>query len=168
MKRRVFGLFVLPVFLLISAFAISNSSPSVLDMSGYVLLDDNKVEGAVVKLYQDNMIVNKISTKKNGRFRFMLFSDYEYMLEISYKDCVNERVYVNTKNKGDMDDKYFFEFIADLMKLKEFEGVDMSNLDFPTAIIKYDADEDEYVHDKVYSKNVRADLRKMKEEASNR
>lgn len=148
-----------------SAFALLKVNPSILDISGYILMDDKKVEGAMVKLYQDNLIVDKMSTKKNGKFRFMLFSNSEYMIEISKPDCVAERVYVSTKNEGTMDDKYYFEFIADLMKLKEFDGVDVSNLDFPTAIIKYDKGDDEYVHDKVYSRNVRADLRAMKEKA---
>jgi len=149
----------------LSAFALLKVAPSVLDISGYILLDDKKVEGAIVKLYQDNLIVDKLSTKKNGKFRFMLFSDSEYMIEVSKQDCVDERIYISTKNEGTMDDKYYFEFIADLMKLKEFKGINFSNLDFPTAIIKYDKDDDEYVHDKVYSKNVRADLRAMKEKA---
>lgn len=167
MRRVVKYFLILFGFIVFSAFIWLNTSPSVLDVSGYVLLDNNKVEGAIVKLYQDNIIVDKLITKKNGKFRFLLFSNFEYMLEISKPECVSERIYVNTKNEGDMDDKYYFEFVADLMKLKEFEGVDMSNLDYPTAIIKYDFDEDEYVHDKVYSKNVRADLRKMKEQKTN-
>lgn len=167
MRRVVKYFLILFGFIVFSAFIRLNTSPSVLDVSGYVLLDNNKVEGAIVKLYQDNIIVDKLITKKNGKFRFLLFSNFEYMLEISKPECVSERIYVNTKNEGDMDDKYYFEFVADLMKLKEFEGVNMSNLDYPTAIIKYDFDEDEYVHDKVYSKNVKADLRKMKEQKTN-
>jgi hypothetical protein len=165
MKRIVRVSVFFTVLILLSAFSsIISVNPSILDASGYVLEDDKKVEGAIVKLYQDNLIVDKLSTKKNGRFRFMLFSDMEYMIEIDKTDCVKERIYLSTKNGGDLADKYYFEFVVDLMKLKEFEGIDVSNLDFPTAIISYDADADEYVHDKMYSKSVRADLRKMKEE----
>lgn len=158
------SLFFIPIILFSAFSKMISVNPSVLDASGYVLEDDKKVEGAMVQLYQDNLIVDKLSTKKNGRFRFMLFSNSEYMIEISKPDCVKERVYISTKNEGDLADKYYFEFAVDLMKLKDFEGVDVSNLDFPTAVINYDADADEYVHDKLYSKSVRADLRRMKEE----
>ena len=165
MKRVIKGFLFLAVFVLFSAFMKQlKVNPSVLDASGYILESDKKVEGAIVRLYQDNLIVDKLSTKKNGKFRFMLFSNSEYMIEINKTDCVQERVYLSTKNEGAMANKYYFEFVVDLMKLKEFEGVDVSNLDFPTALIKYDMDADEYVHDKMYSRNVRADLRKLKEE----
>jgi hypothetical protein len=158
------SLFFIPIILFSAFSSMMSVNPSVLDASGYILEDDKKVEGAIVKLYQDNLIVDKLSTKKNGKFRFILFSNSEYMIEINKTDCVPERVYLSTKNAGDLADKYYFEFVVDLMKLKEFEGVDVSNLDFPTAVINYDADKDEYVHDKMYSRSVRADLRKMKEE----
>lgn len=165
MKQAVRTSLFLGVIILFSAFSnMMSVNPSVLDVSGYVLEDDKKVEGAMVQLYQDNLIVDKLSTKKNGRFRFMLFSNSEYMIEIKKTNCVPERVYLSTKNSGNLADKYYFEFVVDLMKLKEFEGVDVSNLDFPTAVINYDSDADEYVHDKMYSKSVRADLRRMKEE----
>lgn len=57
--------------------------PSILEMSGYVLKEDKKMEGALVKLYQNNTIVNKMLTKSNARFKFLLFSDNEYMIEVS-------------------------------------------------------------------------------------
>ena len=165
MKRIIRAALFSTSIILFSAFSSMIAvNPSVLDASGYVLEDDKKVEGAIVKLYQDNLVVDKLSTKKNGKFRFMLFSNSEYMIEINKTDCVPERVYLSTKNEGNLADKYYFEFVVDLMKLKEFEGVDVSNLDFPTAVINYDVDADEYVHDKMYSKSVRADLRRMKEE----
>lgn len=138
--------------------------PSVLEMSGFVFQDEKKVEGALVKLYQNNTIVNKILTKSNARFKFLLFSDNEYMIEVSKQGVMDERVYINTKNNGDLDDKYYFEFIVDLVDENKYKNVDASVLDFPTAIIKYDAGEDEYVHDKGYTQQVRNDLKKMNEQ----
>lgn len=138
--------------------------PSVLDMSGYILFNDKKVEGALVKLYENNVIVNKMQTKANARFRFMLFSNNEYMIEVSKQGFMDERVYINTKTNADLLDKYFFEFIVDLVDENKYKNVDASSLDFPTAIIKYDAGEDDYVHDKGYSQQVRNDLKKLNEQ----
>lgn len=140
------------------------AKPSVLDMSGYVLFNDKKVEGALVKLYENNIVVNKMQTKSNARFRFMLFSNNEYMIEISKQGYMDERVYINTKTNADLLDKYFFEFIVDLVDENKYKNVDASSLDFPTAIIKYDAGEDDYVHDKGYSQQVRNDLKKLNDQ----
>lgn len=149
---------------LISFVSKMGVKPSVLEMSGYVLKDEKKIEGALVKLYQNNTIVNKALTKSNARFKFLLFSDNEYMIEVSKAGMMDERVYINTKNTGDLDDKYFFEFIIDLIDADKYKNVDASSLDFPTAIIKYDAGEDEYVHDKGYTMQVRNDMKKMNEQ----
>ncbi|MCB0381446.1 MAG: hypothetical protein KDD24_09335, partial [Flavobacteriales bacterium] len=58
----------------------------------------------------------------------------------------------------------YFEFIVDLIDADKYKNVDASVLDFPTAIIKYDAGEDEYVHDKGYTMQVRNDMKKMNEQ----
>lgn len=163
-KILVFSLAAIALVGLSSFVKTYMASPSVLDMSGYVLHNEKKVEGALVKLYENNVIVNKMQTKANSRFRFLLFSNNEYMIEISKQGFMDERVYINTKSNADMDDKYFFEFIVDLVDENKYKNVDASSLDFPTAIIKYDLGEDDYVHDKGYSQQVRNDLKKLNEQ----
>lgn len=163
-------IFIYSILALLSIFCFSSfiksyiAKPSVLDMSGYILYNDKKVEGALVKLYENNVIVNKMQTKANARFRFMLFSNNEYMIEVSKIGFMDERVYINTKTNADLLDKYFFEFIVDLVDENKYKNVDASSLDFPTAIIKYDVGEDDYVHDKGYSLQVRNDLKKLNEQ----
>jgi hypothetical protein len=165
MKKVVIFPLVVVALLTFSSFVKTYlASPSVLDMSGYVLYNEKKVEGAMVKLYENNVIVNKMQTKANSRFRFLLFSNNEYMIEISKQGFMDERVYINTKSNADMADKYFFEFIVDLVDENKYKNVDASSLDFPTAIIKYDLGEDDYVHDKGYSQQVRNDLKKLNEQ----
>lgn len=165
MKKVILYPTVVVLFVtLISFISKISVKPSVLEMSGYVLKDEKKIEGALVKLYQNNTIVNKMLTKSNARFKFLLFSDNEYMIEVSKAGMMDERVYINTKNTGDLDDKYYFEFIIDLIDANKYKNVDASSLDFPTAIIKYDAGEDEYVHDKGYTMQVRNDMKKMNEQ----
>ena len=53
----------------------------------------------------------------------------------------------------------------DLINAKRFKGVDVSDLDFPTALIKYDKSKGEYAHDAEYSKQVKQDLKRLREEA---
>lgn len=169
MKKIYLYSVILITVVTLSSFAIFLAlKASVLELSGYVMKDDKKVEGSLVKLYQNNVIVSKMLTKSNARFKFLLFSDNEYMVEVTKEGDMEERVYINTKSAVDLDDKYFFEFIVDLTDADKYKNIDASSLDFPTAIIKYDAGEDEYVHDKGYSQQVRNDLKKMNDKLNSK
>lgn len=160
---------VIAILLLLSSFAkYYMAKASVLEMSGYILFEDKKVEGAIVKLYQNNVIVNKLNTKINARFKFLLFSENEYMIEVSKEGMMDSRIYINTKNNGFLDDKYYFEFIVDMLDASKYKNIDASDLDFPTAIIKYDAGEDEYVHDIAYTSKVKKDLKRMNDDLNNK
>ena len=87
------------------------------------------------------------------------------MIEVAKAGSITERIQISTKEKTEFGGKYLYEFRVDLMKASKFKGVDISNLDFPTAIIKYDAEEGEYLHDADYGRQVKADLKKLKTEA---
>lgn len=137
---------------------------SSLQVKGHVLKNDVRINDAGVRLYQNNKIVQKAMTKK-GKFEFILFSDMEYMVEIFKSGCVTERIQISTKEKTEFTGKYTYEFQVDLMDLKKFKGVDISDLDFPTALIKYDAEEGEYMHDVVYSNTVKKELTRLRAEA---
>ena len=140
---------------------------SSLEIKGYVFEEDKKVDDALVKLYQNNKIVQMTKTKKS-KFQFILFTGMQYMVEVIKEGSVSERIQISTKEKTEFGGKYTYEFRVDLMKADKFKGVDISNLDFPTAIIKYDAEEGEYMHDEAYSKEVRLDLKKLKQEAKSK
>jgi len=144
------------------------SKSSVLELKGVVAYNETKAEKANIKLYQGNNVVGRHSTKKNGKFQFVLFSNFEYMIEIEKSGFITERISISTINDGKgMRNSYLFEFWVDLMSESEFKGVDVSSLDFPTALIKYNYEEDEYIHDKEYSNQVKKDLFKLKERAAN-
>lgn len=137
---------------------------SSLEIRGYVYEDEKKVDQALVKLYQNNKMVQMSKTKKS-KFQFILFSGMQYMVEISKQGSISERIQISTKEKTEFGGKYLYEFRVDLMKSSKYKGLDVSNLDFPTAIIQYDIDEGEYMHDEAYGKQVRADLKKLNQEA---
>jgi hypothetical protein len=149
--------------LLLTEYIIKSS---VLEVKGYVLHKDDNVEAATIKLYQNNRIVKKMTTKKNGKFQFILFSDLEYTIEIEKKSMVTERIQVSTKTKTEFGGKYLYEFRVDLLSANKFKGVDVSNLDYPTALIKYNPEEGEYSHDEEYAVFVKAEMKKLKAEAA--
>jgi hypothetical protein len=140
---------------------------SSLEIKGYVFESDKKVDGALVKLYQNNKIVQMTKTKKS-KFQFILFTGMQYMVEVDKAGFISERIQISTKEKTEFGGKYTYEFRVDLIDADKFKGIDVSNLDFPTAIIKYDEGEGEYMHDANYSKQVRTDLKALKIEAKSK
>ncbi len=165
---RVFKLLlVIPLVILLSAknHLMLTEKTSTLEIKGYVYQNDEKAEDAEVRLYQNNKVVQRINIKKGGKFQFILFSGLAYMVEIIKEDYVTERIQISTKEKTEFNGKYLYEFRVDLKDIKSFKGVDISNLDFPTALIKYNAEEGEYMHDAVYTEKVRLELKKLKAEA---
>jgi hypothetical protein len=159
------GLFILLIFLC-SAIkpALKYAKPSSLEIKGYVFEKNEKVNDAEVKLYQNNKIV-KITTTKNSKFQFILFTGMRYMIELNKPDCVSERIQISTLEKTAFSGKYTYKFRVDLLKVTKFTGVDISDLDFPTAIIKYNKDEGEYMHDKSYTRMAKKELQKLKQAA---
>ena len=138
---------------------------SILEIRGYVVHKDKNIEKASIKLYQNNKIVQMMNTKKGGKFQFMLFSGMKYMVEINKPGFITERIQISTEEKTEFNGKYLYEFRVGLINSNKFKGVDISNLDFPTALIKYNISEGEYSHDAKYSKFVRAEMRKLQEKA---
>lgn len=136
---------------------------SLLEIKGHTYHGEERIEKAFVKLYQNNKVVQVMYTKKNGKFGFILFSGIQYVVEVSKPGYVSERIQISTKEETKSNGKYFYEFKIDLMSLKKIKGIDISSLDFPTAIIKYNKKAGEYLHDKAYSKIVKAELKKLKE-----
>ncbi|MDF1671915.1 MAG: hypothetical protein P1U41_00280 [Vicingaceae bacterium] len=164
-KVYSFALVIILFAILIGARApYAPAKSSSLEIKGYVFKGDEKVSDALVSLYQNNQVVQKEIIKKS-KFQFILFSDMRYMVEISKEGCVTERIQISTKEKTEYSGKYLYEFKVDLMDLKKFKGIDISDLDFPTALIKYDPKEGEYLHDLSYSQQVKDELKKLKAEA---
>lgn len=166
-KVIIISLLIALQFFLIGAKVPPPTKPSSLEIKGYVFKNEDKVDKALVQLYQNNKVVQKAYTKKS-KFQFILFSDMRYMVEISMDGCITERIQISTKEKTEFGGKYLYEFRVDMMDEDKFKGVDISDLDFPTALIQYDKEEGEYLHDQAYSNQVKKELKKLKAAAKNK
>ncbi len=157
----------LTALLFISLFLFSSfSGTNVLEIKGHVNHNEKSIEKVMVVLYQNNKAVNKLFTKKNGKFQFVLFSNINYTIEVSKNSFINEKIQISTKNNKANRGKYFYEFKIDLTKRSKFKGVDISSLDFPTALIEYNPSKGEYEHNKKYAKYVKSEFKKLKETAA--
>jgi hypothetical protein len=138
--------------------------PSILEIKGYVNHGEEEVENAIVLLFQNNKVVKKITTKKNGKFQFLLFRDLKYVIEVLKDGFIDERIDVSTKESTDFSNKkYLYEFSIDLMKTDEFSGLGLTSFDFPSAKIIYSIEDDEYTYDSYYHKKNKLRIKKLKE-----
>lgn len=168
MNYLKFSILAIGCVLLTGFTYLYNNKSSSLEVKGYIFHNETKIENAIVKLYQENSIAQKIRTKKSGKFQFLLFSNMDYTVEIEMGNYVTERIKISTKAETEFGGKYLYEFRVDLMKASKFKGVDISNLDFPTAMIRYDAQLGEYAHDKTYAEEVKVEMKRLKSEARNK
>jgi len=107
----------LTALLFISLFLFSSfSGTNVLEIKGHVNHNEKSIEKVMVVLYQNNKAVNKLFTKKNGKFQFVLFSNINYTIEVSKNSFINEKIQISTKNNKANRGKYFYEFKIDLTK----------------------------------------------------
>jgi hypothetical protein len=137
--------------------------PSVLEVKGYVYEGDEKMDGALVQLYQNEKVVKKILTKGNAKFEFILFKGLRYKIDIAKDGFVKEFIIIATKNSPDFSNKkYIFEFAVDLKKVEQFEGLGFTAFDYPSAKINYSVEDNEYVYDRFYDKMIKIRIAKLK------
>jgi len=118
--------------------------------AGYLVDEKNeKMKNVSINLYQDNDLV---STKKwSKKFEYDLKLEAYYTMELVKEGFISKKVAISTF-EGDKDAEPFM-FMMEL--IKERKGVDNSELDFPTAIIKYKKNKGEFNFDVAYSKSVK-------------
>lgn len=118
-----------------------------------------KLTSVDVTLLQDGVLVNRVKTGKNGRFDLLLDFDHEYIIEASKPGYISKKMYVNTRNVPEDEQLWGYEyggFAIDLFQ--SIEGVDFSILEKPVAKIYYDPNLQNFDYDKMYTKQIKAEL----------
>ena len=122
-------------------------------------LNGGRLAGADIVVIQDGALVDKVKTRKNGRFDLLLDFDHEYIIEANKPGYVSKRMYVNTNNVPEDEQLWGYEyggFAIDLFKM--IEGVDFTILDKPVAKIYYDPNAQNFTYDKTYTKQIKSEL----------
>jgi len=138
------------ITLSIVLFLFANKAFSQVNFMGY-LMDENekKITNVTINLYEQNKLLN--SKKFNKKFSFDLDLEKYYTLELIKEGFIPKRIAISTfeGSKGSEP----FMFVMEL--LKERDGVDNSDLDFPSALIEYKKNRGEYTFNNTYSKSVK-------------
>ncbi|NQV53083.1 MAG: hypothetical protein HQ500_07855 [Flavobacteriales bacterium] len=130
----------------------------VLEISGIISIDDDGVEEALVELFEGNQVVDAFETKKNGKFKFTLFNDMVYTIQINKKGYYTKRISISTKLPEGYDDFEKFQFDIGLTA-KNAEKYDPYLAEYPSALIAFDQRKKEFSFDKDYTKSYFDEIR---------
>lgn len=129
----------------------------ILEISGEISHNDNSIEEVLVELFEGNKVVDAFETKKNGKFKFTLYSNMVYTIQMSKKGFYTKRISVITKVPKDFDS--FQKFPFDIgMTMKEEAQYDPYISEYPSALIQFDEKRKEFRYDKDYTKSYFDDI----------
>ena len=124
----------------------------VLDIGGSVTHGEENLEGVIIELFEGNKVVDAITTKKNGKFKFTLMSGEIYTIGLKKKGYYTKKVSVNTRMPKGFEDSYKFMFDLSLNEKGE-KKLDRSLVEYPAVLVAYDKKKDEFTFDKEYTKS---------------
>lgn len=110
-----------------------------LPVYGQITAEGKKVKEGTVRIYKGNEVWQEMTTTKKGYFEIGLDLNKHYTFEFETEGMVTKRIAVNTQVEKKTAKPIPFECYINLMSTERFEGKDISNLDFPVAIVKYNA-----------------------------
>jgi hypothetical protein len=125
-----------------SNFALAQKGDAfTLEINGVVKDDDNgrAIDGAIVKVTTTTgQTIQSITTTGNGKFRFVLDPNKEYLITANKQGYTGKIISVNTKDvdvsSGTLD---FYKFPISISIFKEVPGLDVSVLNSPIGAIFY-------------------------------
>src|ERR1044072_6845931 len=157
--------YLLGFFFLISCIK-AISKPVYADSSLFLEID-GKVTNAtdddgtcLIELLTSNTVVD-FATLKDGKksFHFILKKNTVYTIKMSKRGYVSRTVCIDTKAAGNTEEEeYGFSFKTRLIREAESDKFNKELLDFPIALIYFDAKKDCFVYDKEYTSRIKREI----------
>ncbi len=127
---------------------------------------DVALEGAQVTLYKGGSVQNQASTPSNGKFKFSLDPNTDYVITITRNGYIMKKFAINTTNVSEERGNAGFGGMDIIVVLfKTYPGLDYSCLDKPIAKISYNSakDVEDFDYDRAYTASIQACIEKLKE-----
>ena len=145
---------------------LSSKTPRLV-VNGIVADGVKKVDSAVVILYQDSSVAEVVKTEKNGKFLFKLKNRTLYRVVVHKPSYISKSIEISTKERTAPGVNYYYSIKLGLVKASNFQGIESSRFDFPSALIRYYKEIGYYAYDRAYDKKVKIKMRKLQKEVKN-
>jgi hypothetical protein len=126
---------------------------------------DLALEGCIATISRGGVTIESQNTGKDGRFKFTMDPNGDYVITITKAGYITKRFAINTFNVPDERTNFpFNEFDVDIDLFKMFPGLDYSCLNSPIARIIYNPAPsiDDFDYDKVYTAQIQACIENLK------
>lgn len=124
---------------------------------GRALVDGKSTDGYVVHLFKDNEEMGEIASDKKGRFELELDLDQSYTIEFVKEGFAKKYIYLDTSIPKDLVQYPAYECTVGFEK-QAAADIDPFYFDFPSAIIRYDAELGGFNHNEHYYAHIQTKL----------
>lgn len=133
---------------------------TVLTIEGEITHKTEKLASVLVELYEQNKMVDAFETKKNGKFKFFLYNNHIYTIQLTKEGYNTKKVTINTWVPDDYGDEisYLFDIELDSLSIMLEEHKE-TLLEYPIAIISFDERKGEFLFNQAYTKGLIEDLK---------
>jgi hypothetical protein len=112
-----------------------------------------------IEVLSNNRVVDSCFIKKGKTtFKVSLYTNSYYALRISKKGFVTKLISVDSKCPPDIIDDFEFRFNTELVSEQKARQLNADALDFPIAIIQFDKEEEMFIYDENYTKEIKKDI----------
>lgn len=130
-------------------------------LNGHLKADNKKCKDVVVTVFDKNKKEQIHRSAKNGEFMLELDLNKYYTLKFEKEGIITKYVIFDTAVKKPKDFVMEYEFHVDLFSSSVFNGVDISDLDFPMAIISINESSGELQHEESYTQMMQTKYDKL-------
>lgn len=149
----------------VAAFSQMEKVTGGLPLVGSITEEGKRCADATIILYEGNKVINTFKTPRNGRFQLLLHTDKYYTLEVTKLGYVQKRMAIDTDMGNHRITVPVYECDLDIIPNHLFRGIDIGNLDFPMAIIRFDPKTREFTHNEIYTSTMRTTYEGLLKEA---
>jgi hypothetical protein len=150
------------IFFIVSGVASAQQAPKVnaVTLRGMITeYDDEPLYNASIKVYEDTTLFTTAASGHDGRCKFTLPLDHEFVLVFVKEGYVSKRITINTFVPGSVRADYKFAFNMNLFE--ELKGVDTSILNEPLAKIAFNLPKREFDYNENHTVTINRQIEKL-------
>ena len=124
---------------------------------GQIMADGRKAGKLEVIIYRENTEIGRLNSKKSGKFELELDIDQMYTIRVIKNGYQEKLLLVDTTLPKDLLDYPDYYCYIDLLPAS-VQNIDPFYTDFPSAIVRYNADKGGFYHSENYLAHIQTKL----------
>lgn len=127
-----------------------------LPVHGEVMVDGRSVGDYKAELYKENERLGEVAVNRKGKFHLELDIDQVFTIRIVKEGFQDKLVLIDTSLPKDLVTYPDYECFVNLIPASKTKGVDPFYTDFPSAIVRYNAEMGGFYHSENYLTHIQS------------